>query len=145
MDTHIWPNNIRNLKWPSEGITYSYEQRGYMAPEKIEHWLLKAFGDGNGKYVVSALLLFLRGCGCSTWKAQEVPDFLFIVRCVVVFAAIFFCRLANPLKRIFLWSFLAAWCPLLSVYRYPITKTVLYSLVFRARRKLEKRVIFYAS
>ncbi|KAF7508764.1 hypothetical protein GJ744_008641 [Endocarpon pusillum] len=52
MDIHIWPNNIRNLKWPNEGVTYSYEHRGYMAPEKIEHWLLKAFGDGNGKYVL---------------------------------------------------------------------------------------------
>jgi hypothetical protein len=60
-ETHIWPNNIRKLEWPNEGITFSYEQRGYIAPEKIEHWLVHAFGEGNGKYVVSALRLCLWG------------------------------------------------------------------------------------
>jgi hypothetical protein len=60
-ETHIWPNNIRKLEWPSEGITFSYEQRGYIAPEKIEHWLIHAFGPGNGKYVVSVLRLCLWG------------------------------------------------------------------------------------
>ena len=57
--THIWPTNIRNLEWPNTGITFSYEQRGYIAPEKIQHWLVQAFGEGNGKYVVSALHLCL--------------------------------------------------------------------------------------
>jgi hypothetical protein len=39
--------------WTSEGDTYSYEHRGYIKPEKLEHWLLQAFGPNKAKYVVS--------------------------------------------------------------------------------------------
>ena len=52
MDTHIWPNFVRNMEWPRDGITYSYEHRGYIRPEKVELWLQKAFGDENARFVV---------------------------------------------------------------------------------------------
>jgi hypothetical protein len=39
-----WPSNVRNLTWPKTGITYSYENRGYIHPKKLERWLEKAFG-----------------------------------------------------------------------------------------------------
>jgi hypothetical protein len=48
MDDHL-----QNLKWPRDGLTYSYENRGYIKPEKVALWLSKAFGEGNAKYVVS--------------------------------------------------------------------------------------------
>jgi hypothetical protein len=48
----VWPNNIKSLSWPRDGITYSYEQRGYIKPEKLARWLEKAFGQGTAKYVV---------------------------------------------------------------------------------------------
>src|SRR3954454_13484110 len=46
MDTQrvTWPSNVRNLQWPKTGITYSYENRGYIIPDKLERWLEKAFG-----------------------------------------------------------------------------------------------------
>ncbi|ERF76781.1 hypothetical protein EPUS_02320 [Endocarpon pusillum Z07020] len=72
MDIHIWPNNIRNLKWPNDGITYSYEHRGYMAPEKIEHWLLKAFGDGNGKYVLFNERIYIKAPRKPTSVSQSL-------------------------------------------------------------------------
>jgi hypothetical protein len=53
MDMNAWPTIIRTLPWPSEGDTYSYEHRGYIKPEKLEHWLLQAFGPNKAKYVVS--------------------------------------------------------------------------------------------
>ena len=53
MENHIvWPNHIRELQWPSSGIEYSYEHRGYIEPKKVEQWLLKAFGASRAKYVV---------------------------------------------------------------------------------------------
>jgi hypothetical protein len=55
----VWPNNIKTLSWPREGITYSYEQRGYIKPEKLARWLEKAFGQGTAKYVVRRLLISL--------------------------------------------------------------------------------------
>jgi hypothetical protein len=51
----VWPNNIKSLSWPQDGITYSYEQRGYIKPEKVACWLEKAFGQGTAKYVVRRL------------------------------------------------------------------------------------------
>jgi hypothetical protein len=39
-----WPSNIRDMSWPKTGITYSYENRGYIKPEKLQRWLEKAFG-----------------------------------------------------------------------------------------------------
>lgn len=39
-----WPSQVRNLPWPQTGITYSYENRGYIHPEKLQCWLEKAFG-----------------------------------------------------------------------------------------------------
>lgn len=54
--TSTWPQNIRQLHWPRDGITYSFEHRGYIRPEKLDLWLKKAFGEGNAKYVVSSRL-----------------------------------------------------------------------------------------
>jgi hypothetical protein len=53
MDVHTWPSNILGLSWPKEGITYSYEHRGYIRPEKLEYWLMTAFGPTKAKYAVS--------------------------------------------------------------------------------------------
>ena len=55
----VWPNNIKCLSWPRDGITYSYEQRGYIKPEKVARWLEKAFGQGTAKYVVRRLFTSL--------------------------------------------------------------------------------------
>ena len=55
----VWPNNIKSLSWPRDGITYSYEQRGYIKPEKVARWLEKAFGQGTAKYVVRRLFVSL--------------------------------------------------------------------------------------
>jgi hypothetical protein len=52
METHAWPHFIRSLDWPQDGITYSYEHRGYIRPEKVELWLNKAFGQNKAKFVV---------------------------------------------------------------------------------------------
>jgi hypothetical protein len=53
MDTHVWPTFVQNMEWPKDGMTYSYEHRGYLRPEKIELWLKKAFGPGKARFVVS--------------------------------------------------------------------------------------------
>lgn len=53
MDNHVWPTIIQNLPWPEVGLTYSYENRGYIKPEKVRLWLSKAFGEGNAKSAVS--------------------------------------------------------------------------------------------
>jgi hypothetical protein len=65
----VWPNNIKNLSWPRDGITYSYEQRGYIKPEKLARWLEKAFGQGTAKYVVRRLLI-------SLYRIHESPSLL---------------------------------------------------------------------
>jgi hypothetical protein len=49
---NVWPNTIRGMSWPKDGMTYSYEHRGYIRPEKLEHWLTTAFGVNRAKYVV---------------------------------------------------------------------------------------------
>jgi hypothetical protein len=75
MDTHVWPNFVRTMDWPKEGTTYSYEHRGYIRPEKVELWLLKAFGPGKAKFVVRCLLFFsLAG---ETGGRTEVDALLF--------------------------------------------------------------------
>ena len=56
---HVWPNSIKELSWPRDGIMYSYEHRGYIIPEKLECWLNKAFGVGKGKYVVRLFFFHL--------------------------------------------------------------------------------------
>jgi hypothetical protein len=43
------------MDWPKEGITYSYEHRGYIRPEKVELWLQKAFGVDKARFVVSGV------------------------------------------------------------------------------------------
>ena len=55
---HVWPTSIKELSWPRDGIMYSYEHRGYIIPEKLEHWLNQAFGFGKAKYVVRFFLVF---------------------------------------------------------------------------------------
>jgi hypothetical protein len=47
-----WPRNIASLAWPATGITYSYEHRGYIKPEKLERWLAAVFAPGQAKSVV---------------------------------------------------------------------------------------------
>lgn len=59
MDTQrvAWPSNVRNMPWPKTGITYSYENRGYIHPEKLQRWLEKAFGGRDkADYVVGSVL-----------------------------------------------------------------------------------------
>lgn len=53
MDTHsVWPRTVRDIKWPEGGVTYTYEHRGYIRPEKLEYWLTQLFGPGKAKYMV---------------------------------------------------------------------------------------------
>lgn len=52
MDTNPWPSSIRSLPWPRDGISYSYEHRGYIKPDKLELWLNRAFGPDKAKYVL---------------------------------------------------------------------------------------------
>lgn len=47
-----WPRTVRDIKWPEEGVSYTYEHRGYIRPEKLEYWLTQLFGPGKAKYMV---------------------------------------------------------------------------------------------
>ena len=67
MDIHVWPNFVCNMDWPKDGITYSYEHRGYIRPEKVELWLKKAFGVDKARYVVSSASIHAR-------KGREAPS-----------------------------------------------------------------------
>ena len=49
--TSSWPTIVQKLDWPRGGVKFHYEDR-YLSPEKLSLWLRKAFGPGNGKYVV---------------------------------------------------------------------------------------------
>ena len=66
MEQHPWPASIKQLGWPSQGITYSYEHRGYVRPEKVEHWLKSAFGSNRAKYAVS----LNSSCGSVRWSNE---------------------------------------------------------------------------
>jgi hypothetical protein len=53
MNTHsVWPRTVRDITWPEGGVTYTYEHRGYIRPEKLEYWLNQLFGPGKAKYMV---------------------------------------------------------------------------------------------
>jgi hypothetical protein len=69
MDNPVWPTTVQNLAWPEDGLTYSYENRGYIKPEKVGRWLSKAFGEGNGKYAVSSP-------GLLSWKQSLLSIFI---------------------------------------------------------------------
>lgn len=59
MDLNLRLPIVREMDWPSEGITYSYEQRGYIQPEKVNLWLTKAFGPNKASYEVSVNIIRL--------------------------------------------------------------------------------------
>ncbi len=65
MDVHsIWPPAVRTgITWPADGVMYTYEHRGYIRPEKLEHWLVELFGEGRAKCIVSAVLIAFVGNG----------------------------------------------------------------------------------
>jgi len=49
----VWPKAVRTIvQWPPDGVSYTYEHRGYIRPEKLEHWLMELFGPGKAKYAV---------------------------------------------------------------------------------------------
>jgi hypothetical protein len=59
MDTQrvAWPSNVHNMPWPKTGITYSYENRGYIYPEKLQRWLERVFGGRDkADYVIGSVL-----------------------------------------------------------------------------------------
>jgi hypothetical protein len=57
LDPTSFPAVVTNLtSWPKEGVTYSYENRGYILPKKLQYWLEHAFGKDKAKYRVSILL-----------------------------------------------------------------------------------------
>ncbi|KIX10393.1 uncharacterized protein Z518_01475 [Rhinocladiella mackenziei CBS 650.93] len=61
MDVHnAWPSAVRNIKWPTEGVMYTYEHRGYIRPEKLEYWLTQLFGPGKAKYVLFNQRLYIK-------------------------------------------------------------------------------------
>lgn len=49
---HVWPNHIRLLEWPVAGIMYSYENKGYVKPPKLDRWLACAFEPGQAMRTV---------------------------------------------------------------------------------------------
>jgi len=51
LSTSSWPSFIKELEWPAHGVRFHYEDR-YLSPEKLSLWLSRAFGAGNGKYVL---------------------------------------------------------------------------------------------
>jgi hypothetical protein len=53
MDAYTtWPRTVRDITWPEGGVSYTYEHRGYIRPEKLEYWLTQLFGLGEAKYMV---------------------------------------------------------------------------------------------
>ena len=91
-----WPSNVRNLPWPKTGITYSYENRGYVHPEKLKCWLEKAFGGRDkADYRVSRAICVVqnsavRGPMPTPWL-RSLPDVL----CSVHFRLIPYTYLPN--------------------------------------------------
>lgn len=49
----VWPNSVRQLRWPASGIEYSYPQSGYVKPDRLKLWLKSAFGAANSESAVS--------------------------------------------------------------------------------------------
>ncbi|KAK5467374.1 hypothetical protein LTS15_000346 [Exophiala xenobiotica] len=71
MDMNVWPNTIRGMSWPKDGMTYSYEHRGYIRPEKLEHWLTTAFGVNKAKYVIFNSRIYIKAPRQPTDEERE--------------------------------------------------------------------------
>jgi hypothetical protein len=75
-----WPGVVLKQPWPKDGVSYIYEHRGYVRPDKLKYWLGQAF-PGKAKCVVFNERIYV--------KAPRRPDdvsfsFLpswFVMRC----------------------------------------------------------------
>lgn len=58
--SQVWPSVVSSQPWPSKGVSYTYEHRGYVRPEKLEYWLRETFGHGASKYVVFNSRIYIK-------------------------------------------------------------------------------------
>lgn len=50
--TTTWPPILQRQQWPATGVSYCWEDRGYVNPVRLQLWLSHAFGQGKGKFIV---------------------------------------------------------------------------------------------
>ncbi|KIW56845.1 hypothetical protein PV05_05466 [Exophiala xenobiotica] len=60
MDVHAWPSVVQKVSWPKDGVTYTFEHRGYIRPEKLEYWLTTLFGPQRAKYMLFNQRLYVK-------------------------------------------------------------------------------------
>ena len=55
-----WPREMRALDWPVGGVSYTYQHRGYVRPEKLAYWLQQTFGHDETNHRVFSGYIYVK-------------------------------------------------------------------------------------